>query len=145
MNEIKKNDSSKSEERQIAKAGFKFGVNYVIFRLNGKTYSILPGDEITEISNFGLPNFVTNYVPKFGKYEIEEYVGYALLEALLITKDLTNLLNSELSFIEYNNWICFDAIKIENEYLKRKVLELFEIIEENENQIFLKFKGEIHK
>ena len=145
MNEIKKNDSSKSEERQIAKAGFKFGVNYVIFRLNGKTYSILPSDEITEISNLGLPNFVTNYVPKFGKYEIEEYVGYALLEALLITKDLTNLLNSELSFIEYNNWICFDAIKIENEYLKRKVLELFEIIEENENQIFLKFKGEIHK
>lgn len=130
---------------RIKNSGYKFGVDYVVLELKGKSYSIIPSDEIYEIANLGLHNFTTQYVPKFGKYEFEEYVGHALLEALFINKDLTDLLNSELSYVEYTPKLHFHAIKIENDYLREKVLSLFDIIEENEHQIFLKFKGEIQK
>jgi len=85
-------------------------------------------------------NFVSMYVPKFGKFEIEAFIGYKMMEALFITKDITNLLNSEL--------LCDDSpynvSKITSEMLQNKLLKCFEIIDEemryNKEVIKLMFK-----
>lgn len=127
-------------QRKIESSGSQYGVDYITFKAE-KRYIIednpnVSWDEIMQ----NREKFISIYTPKFGKYEIEEFVGYKLMEALFITKDITDLLNSEL--------LCDDSpynvTRIKYERLKEELLKCFEIVEKdvshNSNAIFLMFK-----
>lgn len=128
------------QKTKIKNSGCKYDVDYVVFDVKSKRYLIVELDDILKIANLGLHEFTFKYVPKFGKYEIEEYVGFEILKALFITKDLTDLLNSELACATYNPLGQIKNLKIKNEDLKEKVLKMFDIVEESEEQVHLKFK-----
>ena len=107
---------------EIESSGSKQGVDYVTLK-SKKRYIIednpnVSWDEIMKNRD----KFISTYVPKFGKYEIEEFVGYKLMEALFITKDITKLLNSEL--------LCddtpYNVTRIRQDYLKRQIMKCFD-------------------
>ena len=121
---------------EIEDTGSKFGVDYITFK-SQKRYIIednpdVSWNEIMKIRD----EFVSNYVPKFGKYEIEEFVGYKLMEALFITKDITGLLNSEL--------LCddspFNITRIKQDRLKAKIMKCFYVLDADENNVTLVYK-----
>ena len=87
--------------------------------------------ELTEITFF---DFCIKYSPKFGKFEVEEFICEELLKALLITKDLTNLFNTNILFIDVCN-----TTRILAPQLKEKLLTLFTQIEIKGNTHYLKF------
>lgn len=120
----------------IEESGSKYGVDYVILK-SSKRYIIednlnVSWDEIMK----NRENFISTYVPKFGKYEIEEFVGYKMMEALFITRDITGLLNSEL--------LCddspFNITRINRDYLKKQILKCFYVLDIDKNNVSLVFK-----
>ena len=123
---------------KVLSEGEMFGVEYVIKRFD-KKYIIVDNKSISwdEIMPH-IREFNITYVPKFGKYEIEQFVGHMMLEALLITKDITNLMNMDLLCEEYP----YNAIKIDSDILKERVLKCFDIVKTERNSIYLKFKWE---
>jgi len=122
---------------EVKESGSKFGVDFVTLKTD-ENYIIqdnpnVSWDEIMKNRDL----FISKYVPKFGKYEIEEFVGYKLMEALFITKDVTDLLNTNLA--------CFDVYnttRISSERIKEKLLKCFEFkgVSDVGNYTYLMFK-----
>lgn len=109
---------------EIESSGSKYGVDYVTLKSN-KRYIIednpnVSWDEVMKNRD----KFISTYVPRFGKYEIEEFVGYKMMEALFITKDITDLFNSEL--------LCddspFNITRIKQDSLKNKIMKCFDVV-----------------
>ena len=125
----------------IKEEGARFGVEYVIFKSDERYHisnsSNMSWDAIMQIMENGF-EFMDKYVPKYGKYEIEEYVAHALKEALLITKDATDILNTELLCDDFP----YNVTKIPRTRLKEELLELFKVIEKGDNYTVLEFKWE---
>lgn len=119
----------------IKESGSKFGTSFVIqkseIRYILQDNPNVSWDEIMKNRDL----FISTYVPKFGKYEIEEFVGYKLMEALFITKDVTDLLNANLA--------CFDVYnttRVSAERMKEKLFKCFEFKGTKENITYLMFK-----
>lgn len=116
---------------EIESSGSKYGVDYVTFK-SKKRYVIEDNPDVSwdEIMK-NRENFISTYVPKFGKYEIEEYVGYKIMEALFITKDITDLINSEL--------LCDDTpyniTRIKQNYLEEQVMKCFDVVSQGPNNL----------
>lgn len=125
----------------IVDSGRKYGVEYVILK-SDKRYIIVDNPDISwdDIMKNRIKDFVTRYVPKFGKFEIEEYLSYAMLEAIIFTKDITNLFNSEL--------LCFDlpynVTRVSSDSIKNKMLKCFDVVSQSEDEIRLMFKWEYY-
>jgi len=128
------------QKLEIESSGRMHDVDYVTLKSN-KRYIIKDNPNVSwdDIMN-NKEKFISTYVPRFGKAEIEHFVGYKMMEALFITKDITDLLNSEL--------LCDDSpynvTRIKSERLKEELLKCFEKVERpdsyNPNVIFLMFK-----
>lgn len=119
----------------INKSGTEFGVRYVILK-SDKQYIIkdnpdTPWNELIKSKD----RFISTYVPKFGKYEIEEFVGYKMMEALFISKDITDLLNSELVCNDFP----YNITRISSERLKKELLKCFTKLEETDSVVKLMF------
>jgi len=126
-------------KQEIENSGSKYGVDFVTFE-SEKRYIILDNPDVSwdDIMK-NRDKFILTYVPKFGKYEIEEFVGYKMMEALFITKDITELLNSEL--------LCddspFNITRIKQDILKKRIMKCFVVLcteESNNNTVTLVFK-----
>ncbi len=105
---------------KLASSGSMHGVSYITFP-SDKRYIIRDNPDVSwdEIMR-RREKFMEIYIPKFGKYEIEQFVAHKLMEALFITKDITELLNSKL--------VCFDmynTTRVEQERLKDILLKCF--------------------
>lgn len=89
------------------------------------------------ISNFS--DFIISKVPKFGKYEVEEFVAKKLILAL-VQGDITELMNTTISFddIPYNNGY-YSKNKI-----REKIFEFSEIIRNENGIITLKYLGKLN-
>lgn len=114
-------------KKRVEASGSMYGVDYIVLS-SSKKYIIVDNpniswDEVMKKRNY----FIDTYVPKFGKYEIEQIVGHKIMEALFITKDITELLNSEL--------LCddspFNITRVDSERLKEKLLKCFEVVKGN--------------
>lgn len=83
--------------------------------IDSTTYKLQCPKHIQNIAISSLSNFTCNYVPKFGKYEVEEFVAEMILIAIA-EHDITKLMNTEISFddLPYNSGF----------YSKEKVREL---------------------
>jgi hypothetical protein len=119
----------------VKEAGSMFGVNFIVLHPK-KRYQIVDNPNISW--NEIMPDrqcFDRVFVPKFGKYEIEQYVGHRLREALFITGDITDLMHSEL--------VCYDMyndMHISNETIVEYLMKCFDIVEESDKKIVLMFK-----
>ena len=61
--------------RIIAKGTYGI-INYTIEQdLDAKTYLVEKNKELLSYAYFNFSSFINNKVPKFGKYEIEEFVA----------------------------------------------------------------------
>lgn len=120
----------------IESSGSKYGVDYVTLK-SDKRYVIRDNPDVSwdEIMK-NRDDFISTYVPKFGKYEIEEFVGYKMMEALFITKDITELLNSEL--------ICddrpYNITRINHDALKKRIMKCFYVLDATDKNVSLVFK-----
>lgn len=84
-------------------------------------------------SNF---NNFKKYLPKFGKYEIEEFIKQKFLHSLLITGNFTDLFNTEIYFNDIS------YIRISSEDLLKKLLPCFIVTKTTGATFYLKFKWE---
>ncbi len=104
---------------------------YYVTEANAEYY--LEGRENTDISE---SEFMLKYTPKFGKYEIEDFVGRELLKSLLIGGNISNIF--------YMNICCDDSpynvVKISQDRLQKELNKLFTVVKTEKNKIFLKFK-----
>lgn len=118
---------------EIESSGSKCGVDYVSLK-SKKRYVIRDNSNVSwDKIMKNRENFISIYAPKFGKYEIEEFVGYKLMEALFITKDITELLNMELHCDDSP----FNITRIKKDYLKKQIMKCFDVVwtEEFSNNI----------
>lgn len=130
MNNLEMNilcDGCPRRKWKIKSSGSMYGVDYVTLE-SKKRYIIednpkVSWDEI--MRNRGA--FTTIYVPKFGKYEIEEFVSHKMMEALLITRDITDLLNSELLCED----IPFNITRVKQPELEKAILRCFDVAYED--------------
>lgn len=81
-------------------------------------------------------DFIIMYVPSFGKYEIEKFVGDKMLEAIIQTKDITELFLNDI----YCDDFPFEPMKVSGEEIKRRVLKCFEKVGEDKDNIYIMFK-----
>ena len=125
------------EDIKVKSYGEKFGVNYVVTDSDHK-YIIRDNNDISwdDIMK-KMEGFQDRYVPKFGKYEIEKFVCFYLKEALLITKDMTELFNMEV--IHYDYWLP-NVTRFSADVIKERLLKLFDVVEETQYITYLKFK-----
>jgi len=65
--------------------------------IDSTTYKLQCPKHIQNIAISSLSNFTCNYVPKFGKYEVEEFVAEMILISIA-EHDITKLMNTEISF-----------------------------------------------
>lgn len=126
-------------ETHTIEEGEKFGVEYIVFKPE-KRYLIRDNENVSwDYIMKNIKKFQDYYVPKFGKYEIEEFVSYFMKEALFITKDITNLFNMELLCDD----LPYNVTRVSTETIKERLLKCFEVVERKEKTIYLKFKWEV--
>lgn len=111
------------ENSLIAEGRTKNGIYYFTTRpkesyLIDKNY--IPSDRLLKI-NF--TEFCINYIPSFGKFEIENYIAKELMSAIFITKDLSTLFNTTIMFEDAFTGTFY----ITGDKLKEILLPLFDI------------------
>lgn len=100
------------------------------------TYLVKCDKELLNCATSDFFDFIISKVPKFGKYEVEEFVAKMLLVALA-QGDITSLMNTTISFDDapYNNGY-YSKNKI-----REKIFEFSEIISKKDGIITLKYLG----
>lgn len=111
----------------VEASGSMDGVDYVVLK-SRKQYKVVDNPNISWDNIMqNRDKFIDTYVPRFGKYELERFVGHKIMEALFITKDMTSLLNSEL--------LCDDSpyniTRVSSDKLKERLLKCFDIMTED--------------
>lgn len=91
------------------------------------------------ILNFAISNFIDFIclkVPRFGKYEVEEFVAKMLLISL-IQGDLTTLMNIEISYDDFP----YNHGNYSKDTIRKYILEYCEVIRQENNVVTLKYLG----
>lgn len=111
------------EETLIAEGITKSGIHYFTTQPK-ETYLIdknyFPSNTLLK-TNF--TEFCINYIPSFGKFEIESFIAKELMTALLITKELSSLFNTSIMLEDFFSGTFY----ITGEKLKEILLPLFDI------------------
>lgn len=126
---------------QTTSEGYENGISYYVkYDALKKNYFLEEFDEkdylniIEQIkANF---NDFQKYLPKFGKYEIEEFIKQKFLYSFLITHNFTDLFNMEIYFSDLN------TIRIHSNYLCEILLPCFIVTKTTDTRYYLKFKWE---
>lgn len=74
-------------------------------------------------------------LPKFGKYEIEEFFMNRFLTALFLTRNMTEIFNTTVYCNDFYRPVYFNSDSI-----KKIFLDIFEIVNESETKVELKLK-----
>lgn len=117
--------------------GRRYGVYYVTYY--GKMrYIIVDNPDISwdDIMTKYVKDFIIKFVPKFGKYEVEEFIGRSILEALLITKDITDLYNLDLVCNDFP----YNITKVNKEDICEACAPCFKVISVKDGVTKLMFK-----
>lgn len=104
--------------------------------IDSTTYKLQCPKHIQNIAISSLSNFTCNYVPKFGKYEVEEFVAEMILIAIA-EHDITKLMNTEISFDDspYNKGF------YQKERVRELILSYCTIISEKNGIVELNYIG----
>ena len=104
--------------------------------IDSTTYKLQCPKHIQNIAISSLSNFTCNYVPKFGKYEVEEFVAEMILISIA-EGDITKLMNTEISFDDspYNKGF------YQKERVRELILSYCTIISEKNGIVELNYIG----
>lgn len=104
--------------------------------IDSTTYKLQCPKHIQNIAISSLSNFTCNYVPKFGKYEVEEFVAEMILISIA-EHDITKLMNTEISFDDspYNKGF------YQKERVRELILSYCTIISEKNGIVELNYIG----
>lgn len=100
------------------------------------TYLVKCDKELFDYATSDFYGFIISKIPKFGKYEVEEFVAKKLILAL-IEGDITELMNTTISFDDepYNSGY------YSKNTVREKILEFCEIISKEKGVVTLKYLG----
>ncbi len=115
----------------------KFDIYYYIASSN-KSYTILDTDLLKDkIFEYIEDNLEAFYklVPKFHITNIDNYISNILFNSLIM-KDITDLFNTNILYFNKNNILIIITSEL---ILKKLLFNCFEVLEENEKEIILKF------
>jgi len=120
------NKITELENTIIAEGITKSGIKY--FTTTPKeTYIIdknyIPSNDLLKV-NF--TEFCINYIPSFGKFEIESFIAKELMTAIFVTKELSTLFNTTIMLEDFFSGTFY----IKSEKLKEILLPLFDIKKE---------------
>lgn len=103
---------------------------------DGRKYLVECDSSLLERAKSNVHEFILSNTPKFGKFEVEEFIGNMICHCL-IAKEITALMNMTVSYDDspYN---CGEYSK---ETVKNKILEFCNILSENETTVKLKYLG----
>lgn len=124
-------------EKIIKQEGIKNKVKYKTYYSN-VVYVIKDNHDVSwdKIMTEYVGNFNYEFVPKFGKFEIEKFVGEEMLKALLVTKNITDLFNTDL--------ICDDSPYNVTQMFKEDIISrcglCFDVVSKNKDKVVLMFK-----
>ncbi len=122
----------------IKEEGKKFGVEYVVLNSKEK-FIIIDNPNVSWDKIMGeIKCFETTYVPKFGKYEVEEFVGHFMKEALVMSKDITDLFNMELLCDDFP----YNTTRVNVDTIRERLLKCFDIVKVENDTTHLMFKWE---
>lgn len=125
------------ESKGILIEGYNESLNIYYYITKSRiNYSIIDNDNVLEnkiIKYIENINEFTKLLPRFCINDIDTYISNILF-ASLMTMDVTELFNTNILYV--NNYRSFE---VTSEVIRKKLLSCFEIIEETENEIRLKF------
>ncbi|MDD2627852.1 MAG: hypothetical protein PHR25_05345 [Clostridia bacterium] len=107
--------------------------NILYYVTESNTEFYIKDREVTDISE---SEFITKYTPKFGKYEIEDFIGRELLKSLLIGGDISNIFHMNICCDDRP----YNIVKISQDRVREELSKVFTVIKTEEDKIFLKFK-----
>lgn len=100
------------------------------------TYLVKCDKELFDYATSDFYGFIISKIPKFGKYEVEEFVAKKLILAL-IEGDITELMNTTISFDD-GPYISLDYSK---NTVRENILKFCKIIRQKNGIITLKYLG----
>lgn len=100
------------------------------------TYNLKCSKELQNAAISNLSDFTCLYVPKFGKYEVEEFVAEMILISIA-EGDITKLMNTEISFddLPYNSGF------YSKENVRELILSYCNVISEKNGIVELNYIG----
>lgn len=111
-------------------------ITYSSKTYDNATFLVKCDKELLDYAISDFHGFIISKVPKFGKYEVEEFVAKMLLLAL-IQGDMTYLMNTTISF---DNGPLITVYCTTNK-IREKIFEFSEIISKENGIITLKYLG----
>lgn len=104
---------------------------------NGNIYKVTCNPELILLAKNSFCEFVNNSIPKYGKYEVEEFVARMLIISL-ITGDITELMNTNIS---YNDYPYGGSCDYSKNTIKESILQFCEVLSTDDGIIKLKYHG----
>lgn len=126
------NPKSNKDVSTIIKQGIDNGVYYYV-KSSTKRYIIQNTDDYKNKIDIEVLN---SKLPKFGKYEIEEFFESRFLTALLIKRDMTDIFNTTVYYNDFPRATYFKAEKVKEIFMK----ETFEVVKEEKNIVYIALK-----
>ena len=126
------NPKSNKDVSTIIKQGIDNGVYYYV-KSSTKRYIIQNTDDY---KNKIAIEVLNSKLPKFGKYEIEEFFESRFLTALLIKRDMTDIFNTTVYYNDFPRATYFKAEKVKEIFMK----ETFEVVKEEKNIVYIALK-----
>lgn len=116
----------------IIKQGIDKGVYYYV-KSSIKRYII---KNTEDYKNKIAIQLLISKLPKFGKYEIEEFFQSRFLTALLITHDMTDIFNTTVYYNDFPRDTYFKSERVKEIFMK----ETFEVVKEENNIVYIALK-----
>ena len=125
------NPTLKKEVSTITKQGIDDSVYYYVEKSN-KSY-VIQNAEIFRYSDLEL---LKSKLPKFGKYEIEEFFENRFLTALIITHDMTEIFNTTVYYSDFPRDTYFSSARVKEIFMEKA----FDFVKEEKNIVYIALK-----
>lgn len=126
------NPNPNKEVSTIIKQGIDNDVYYYV-KKSTKRYIIKNADDY--INKIPIQLLISK-LPKFGKYEIEEFFESRFLTALLIKHDMTDIFNTTVYYNDFPRATYFKSERVKEIFMK----ETFEVVREENNIVYIALK-----
>lgn len=103
---------------------------------DGRKYFVECDSSLLELAKSNVHEFILSNTPKFGKFEVEEFIGSMICHCL-IAKEITALMNMYISYDDSP----YNCGKYSKENVKEQIMGFCEIFSQDENTVKLKYLG----
>ena len=119
------------DNTSITKEGIEDGVYYYVEK-SEKMYIIQNAD----CFRFAELEFLKSKLPKFGKFEIENFFLNRFLTSILITHSMTDIFNTTVYYCDYPRDTYFTSDRVKEIFMKNT----FNLVKEEKNVVYIQLK-----